>query len=300
MKFFSRTSIYLLLSLLIFTSGCVKYYQIPEISERQVTVNGLLIAGEKPIVTVKESYLPSDTVIFDLDNSSEANLITNALVVLSTEEGKQYTLRFVDSIYYQGVGLKGYTTDSLIPREGNTYYLKVYVPGYDTLYSFTKVPYSPRVDTFFIRSSDTVEFSSDLSVDIVIQDSCVTPEYYFVTGYGSFYTEDPNCIIFPASQSILLPDRNFNCTKYTFSLTVDMHTPELRFYKANIDLGVYIETLYQQVSQRRFSDFPNPFQEPVVVYSNIQNGTGIFAALSRPFVITINTKKNEKADHNYN
>ncbi len=272
-------------------SGCVKYYQIPETGKRQVTVNGLLIAGEKPIIAVKESYLPSDTVVFDLGNTSNANLITNALVILATDQGEPDTLRFVDSIYYQGFELKGYTTDSLIPREGSTYYLKVYVPGYDTLYSFTTVPYSPNVDTVFIRSSDTGQFSSDLSVDIVIQDSCATPEYYFIASYGDFYTEDPNCIIFPAPQTFLLPDRNFNCTKYTFTLTVGTHTPDLRFYKANIDLGVYIETLYQQVSQRRFSDFPNPFQEPSVVYNNIQNGTGIFAALSRPYIITINSKK---------
>ena len=153
------------------------------------------------------------------------------------------------------------------------------------------MPYSPRVDTVFISRSDTGQFSSDLSVDIVIRDSCATPEYYFIASYGDFYTEDHNCIVFPGPQAILLPDRNFNCTKYTFSLTVGIHTPELRFYKANIDIGIYIETLYQQVSQRRFSDFPNPFQEPAVVYSNIQNGTGIFAALSRPYIITINSKK---------
>ncbi len=276
-------------------SSCIKYFEIsPEIHERKVTVNGLLIAGENPIITVKKNYLPTDTVKIILDNSSDSNMIKNAIVILSTEDNKKDTLKYSDSIYYNGFILKGYTTDTtldstkiIIPQEGHSYLLKVEVSGYGILTSTTTVPYSPKIDTV-IRHPDTSQFYAGRTIDIVINDSCYTPEYYFITGYGDFSTEDPNCISF--YQNLLLSDKSFNCSNYTLTLTVDEHLPYILFYKANIDLGVYVETLYFQVSQRRFRDFPNPFQEPSVVYSNIKNGTGIFAAVSKPVIINLNSK----------
>ena len=274
--------------MLIFFSGCVKYFDIPEVGTRKVTVNGLLIAGEKPIITVKNSYLASDTVPIILDNNSLEHMITDATVVLYSDSNEVDTLKFSDSIVFQGFILKGYTTDSLIPTEGSTYHLVVNVPDYGVLTASTTVPSSPKLDTV-IKHADTSMYYSDVIVDVVIDDSCVTPEYYFFSAYAPYYTEDPNCITF--SQNLLLPDKSFNGTPYTLTLTVDHHLSELYFYKANSDLGVYIQSLYNQVRERNFNDFPNPFQEPVVVYCNIQNGTGIFAALSKPIVINLNSRK---------
>jgi len=277
-----RIGIYILFSLLLSLVSCVKYFEIKGAGERKITVNCLLISGDLPVVTVKFSYLSGDSLIIDQDNDSENLMIKDATVIIKDKsDGVEHVLSYSDSIIYNGFVLRGYTSLSFLPEEGKTYELIVYYADYDTVYATTTLPYSPVIDTFFVEKVDDL---NDKQVNIVIADS-IGQDYYWMSAFNNFYTQDPYALQF--GQNLFLPDSAFDGLKYTLGLNSDKYLQKIFFYKANKDLALYMETLYKQESGRNFEDFPNPFQEPVIVYTNIKNGLGIFAGLSKPVIINL-------------
>ncbi len=284
----SRINLLIFWLLLLF-SACVKYFNIEETATRKVMVNGLLIANDKPVITVKYTYLLNDTVIYNQDNNSEDFMIKNAVVkIIDLTADSSFSLTYSDSIQFFNFTLKGYTSDKFIPRSGRAYLLKVYVKGFDSIYANTTIPYMPNIDTFTVVLNPGY---SEKIVNITIKDSC-SHDIYWLTAFGYLYSENPLIIQF--SQNLFLTDSLFNCENYSFTLKTDKNVSNLFLFKGNQELKLYIKTLYSQISGRTFGDFPNPFQEPVVVYTNIVNGLGFFTGLSSPVILNLNIKENEK------
>ncbi len=272
--------LFLVLISLVFS--CTREFDMDVLARRQVMVNGLLIGDLPVIITLQYGYLPTDTTVIFLSN--DTNLIENASVWLSDDQGQSVKLYFRKSINYPYIfyPLSGYYTDSLIPQAGHRYFLKIYVPGYDTIYSQTYVPYPPHVDSFSIQESNINYYYTKL-LKLTILDSC-GKDYYWL----------------PVSQirNYLFLDSLFNCQHHTFNIDISYFDIDsyfsidslLLFHRANEDFAKYIISLNKQYSSREINDLPNPFREPVIVYSNIINGVGIFAAVSSPVELNFNLK----------
>ncbi len=150
------------------------------------------------------------------------------------------------------------------------------MPGYDTIYSQTYVPYPPHVDSFSIQEININDDYTKL-LKLTILDSCGKDYYWLPLRH---------------LRNHLFVDSLFNCQHYTFNIDISYFDIDsiVLFHRANEDLAKYIISLNKQYSSREINDLPNPFREPVIVYSNIINGVGIFAAVSSPVELNFNLK----------
>lgn len=198
-------------------------------------------------------------------------------------------------------------------QAGESYSLRVSAPGFATIQATDAIPrlVPTAIASYRINTSADSEsrISGDFSIKLEIQDPPGETNYYqirffrsghrlgrdeepfeesFYTVEESFSTQDPSIIadndvddfIEELSTAPFFKDTLFDGQTHVIELSGDYDAPEhSRFY---IQVLYVSETYYEYLKSARLhnSTQDNPFAEPVSVYSNVENGYGIFAGYS--------------------
>jgi len=289
-----RESLFLALLLCILTA-CEKEVHIPiEYTEPKLVINSLFNTD-----SVWEVEVSASQYIYD---SGTIPLINDAVVTITSSGSGSVSLT------NQGNGL--YTSATEKPQTGQVYTIEVTHPNYQNVRSSNELPGVLQIQNMEIQDQTIVSGEQFRKISITFQDS-PDPDYYMIRIMGGFWdwTYDSLGIL----DSILIPypmwvfsqspavensnpnnmqattifkDELFNGTQYTIDLLVE----EFFFdgVKENIE-EIYIsiskiseeyywyETSYQAYVSSQNNQF---FSQPVQVYTNIENGLGIFAGFS--------------------
>ena len=202
-------------------------------------------------------------------------------------------------------------------QAGESYALRVAAPGFAAIEATDAIPTSvpTEIVSYLTRPSVRPEswIKGDMSIKLEIQDPPGETNYYQIRMFaffrdefrtlddevvdlvsirneGSFSTQDPSIIAdntadepFDGSFSGSAPffkDTLFDGQTHAIELSSNYNAPErTRLYVHVLHLS---ETYYEYLKSAKLheSTQDNPFAEPMSVYSNVENGYGIFAGYS--------------------
>lgn len=268
----------------------------------------------KPVVN---SFIGADSIIQVHVNTSvpvlEPDTIfpEDALVLLYKDNDPWDTLAFKNNRY----------VSDYAGEEGGKYSLKVLIPGYDTVFSETKVPERPQIYDLshkhdIIIDQDRIHYSQ---LKLTIRDNDPEVNYYefdIIEKYSSEWSAEDTTYGFtwlgnnvdPVLEdeglldynppTMVFSDRLFNGSDYT--MTINYTSP-------NNDTNIYdVILIFNSVSsdyyyyKRKLAIFTSTLDsdiffggpEPVELYSNIKGGYGIFASYSSSeYIINVNEEE---------
>lgn len=283
---------------------------LPE-PEKKVVVNGVLTAGEIPLIFVSRNA--------GLNADSQVQYINTAKFILMEQDGWTDTLVYDGALGYDGLYFGGASKKI---QAGKKYDIIVAADGMKTVYATTEVPQTitfnaidlkrnkttsdvnsaliyydefslqftdnPSVNDYYlltVQATDTFEYIDEFG-NLVIQpgepyNACVRTTDVQITQSSDI--DFGGSSIFLCNERIMFTDKFFNGQSMSAIIQIrtdkntngQLYQPSYKVYLSKITEGYYnyITTLnlYNQTGS-------NPFSEPVQVYSNITNGLGIFAA----------------------
>ena len=273
--------------LTIYLSLLIACTEAPELNvpvpEPKICMSGFLSTDTAVVFLYKNEYILSD---HDFNNKEDITLLKPSDIKIY-ENGLLFaSLTPYKNEYYT------YYSISKKPTEGNIYSIDVSVDGYPDVSANTTIP-----KTVPIISVDTIHYLRDGYPYVLCTINFQDPEnidnyYYFeaqAKSYGDLYygsssilTDDPiveEKIEFGAGQ-ILFTDRNINGHKYGLKVSVsvnDFHWSDLNFVLNSVSEEFYLHFksyVHYDIAKK------DEFSEPVLIYSNIDNGLGIFAGYS--------------------
>jgi hypothetical protein len=273
--------------------SCEKELKLDEeLTNPKIVVNSLYSANDTLKVHLSESrsVLQDDYKPLPNIENATVNLFSNG-----TEVG---------TLTHQSDG--NYILNSPFPVAGQSYELEVKHPTLDDVTSESTCP-----SLIQITSIDTSRIQNDFKLAITIQDDPAETNYYSIRIMNTFTTEyesspgvfQIDTITYPAwictkdinsetnadplgeicQDELFFNDINFNGSTHQFNVSVDIYQGE--------KLTVYIKSIneslfkYNKSFQLYQENNGNPFGEPVQVYSNIENGIGIFSGYSETIKI---------------
>ncbi|MBN2893605.1 MAG: DUF4249 domain-containing protein [Bacteroidales bacterium] len=264
--------------------SCEKTFKSHTNSEKQVNVMCFLEADDT--IRVNLSYT------FDLNRTNLDDVFINNAQILLFENDK-----LIGNI--QKANLKpqeGWYFSSYTPKEGNKYKLKIIVPLYDTIYSETDIPTSTKIEYLSNNISiyDSIAQAYLMNVFLCFTDPKNNDNYYYIFSNQPYFSNDPaietrgedgfytnnetylydfNVPIFSDS---LFKDQNYTLNlSNIFSLYSDTIIFTYELATISYDAYLFYKTVFLKTKTNN-----NPLVEPVIIYSNVTNGTGIFAGLS--------------------
>lgn len=175
-------------------------------------------------------------------------------------------------------------------EKGVSYTLKVSAPGFEPVESTARLPQPVSIDTIRYRLNVKVadptdptslnevnEYSLSFTDPEMQNDYYTNSAYYFDSSGGSpsqrtyIYSFDFK------SEYNHLSDASFDGKKTTWNVHEYSNPgfpPFMKFYLHHISESLYLYTL----SVRRYENAKDdPFAEPVILYTNIKNGYGVFS-----------------------
>jgi hypothetical protein len=221
--------------------------------------------------------------------------VTNALVEIIEGNNTLTLTENRDGVY----------STSYLPDSDKTYHLKAEIPGYNTMSAKTTIPSIPV--------ATVVHNHGDSTYTITLTDNSVEKNYFWIYAQGGYYKAvfmAPPEKVFDNSHSIftnsVIAD-DFNREKDNLSLSMDYsHSYGMRIPGENIPDGMvsfriklhgrrnlerilivsadenldrYLKTGLLQRNQKAGGDTP-VFLIPISMYTNIENGKGIFGSCS--------------------
>lgn len=187
-------------------------------------------------------------------------------------------------------------------QAGESYSLRVAAPGFATIEATDAIPrpVPTAVVSYLTHTSDRSEsrIKGDMSIKLEIQDPPGETNYYQIRMFaffdselyeGSFSTQDPSIIADNAADESFtesfytapfFKDTLFDGQTHAIELSGNYNAPERTSFRVQV-LHVS-ETYYEYLRSAKLheSTLDNPFAEPLSVYSNVENGYGIFAGYS--------------------
>ena len=239
-------------------------------------------------------------------SAEETQYVVDAEVELF--EGEQFleTLSFVPAV---GKLAPYYTTRNFRPKVNVSYNIKVEAPGFDPVMAHSSIPVIIDVNTFDISNlvvNSTNEGNRLYSYDVFISfddpgteknyyhlrffqqiinylnvegDTILLDSYLQQIGFNS--SSDNNFVLAYFNGGVLFEDGPLDgkTISYSFPLQVQVEPSTEILGKIFVELRTVSEEyyLYHNSLSRQQSDPNLPFNEPVIVYNNIDNGRGIFA-----------------------
>lgn len=296
--------ILLIVQCLILLTACQQEkIELPD-TGRKIVIIGLISTDSLLSVFVNKSVYISEydfPIGKDLENAKVYIYQNNICVDSLSHDWKPWSL---DRIYYPG----NYWSKSVIPLPGNEYKIVAKVAGLPDATASTKIPdivWIERVDTSRIVL-DPVPPLNDSIKRLICKIEFTDPKdetnYYLFNIGKSFLCQDPIIeeelydINSNNGQSdgsnlegIVFSDKVINGQKYSLTISIPITqiyddsfkaiypevTVPLKLYSITEEYFKYIQTLNLYNAK-----FGNPLAEPVLVYSNITGGYGIFAGSS--------------------
>jgi len=298
----------IIIILVLFLVACEKEVKIPiEYTTPKLVINALFNTDSLWDVEISASRYIYDT--------NPIPLIDDAVVIILDSEGNNFELT------NQGEGI--YTSSTEKPQTGKTYSIEVNHDNYENARSTNKLPGEIIIDN--IEWHEEVYVSGDLfrKINVTFQDS-QEKDYYLIRMSGAFWEEiidpltglsDSGLVIHPIyffSQNAAVEEINSHSSQSSISFidelfNGDQYTIDLLLYEFyfNNQPGweVGLESIYISLSkiseeyylyQKSYQKYQNSsgntlFSQPTQVYTNIENGLGIFAGYSNS-VDTINLR----------
>jgi len=292
---------FLLIPLLFFTLSCERTidFEIPD-TGRQLTLNCFFQNGKYLRLDLTKSQ-------YVLDSIKEFEGIVNADIVLYENN------QFFQKLFENGYG--GYQS-TIILNENCNYRIEVLTENFPLLYAESSIPIKTKILNLSAKKvigkygNDVVEYV------VGLKDDPKNENYYFIavhqkigyykydvelgkdvlksysTGQKHLYCDDPNIIqANEPKKGLLISDKFINREIYNIVFSTNYNF-EIELDSTKIDLGAFIE--FQLVSKDfiqyyksliKYQDFHDTyFMEPIPVYSNIENGFGIFAGCSSTYL----------------
>jgi hypothetical protein len=250
---------------------------------------------QKPVIIC--FFTPTEPFVLHLTHSANqtdttTNIIDNALVTLSTNED------FYTQLPHQSNGY--YTDTTIYPKSGIMYNLTVEIPGLPTLSASDSIP--AAVSTFsFIKYTEKrwfTEGSEYSGLTFEIDENPGTNYYeilYRVSYHHPFYDELTPRFKIGHFRTIGLADDDiiwqslFTNTLFAGKkITIELADNNIEYFRSMDSLNYTVQILQESPSlykyrhtlikhlDAQYADFWEPI-EPVIMYTNIDNGYGIFA-----------------------
>jgi Domain of unknown function (DUF4249) len=268
-------SIFILLA--FFFTACEKEIEFDgDVKTPKLVLNGMLIADTTLTVHISNS-------LSVIDNGNHQN-ITDAVVVLLQNES------IIDTLHHTG---DGYYKSDVIIMSNTLYKIRAKAPNFKSIEASDIVPSPITVDSI-TRKIINGQYDEEMHFNIYINDKEAEKNYYIIrlykkylyfgnndwqqygldcsdpyiedVGYGDNYYED-----------IFLPDNMFNGNQHNLEISTYWYDADSVDYKIEVYSSSEAYYNYSKSITRYRMASGNPFSQPVQVYSNINNGFGIFA-----------------------
>ncbi|MDF1550589.1 MAG: DUF4249 domain-containing protein [Bacteroidales bacterium] len=262
--------------------------------EDMLCLDCILEAGNDSIVI----YV---TKVQSVENADDLEPVDNAEIVLQ-EEGE-----ILPGIVNIGNGsyLLAHT-----PEEGKTYEIQVKVDGYKSLSAETKVPLRPVAEARYLTDTIPDEkwekgYYTVPKIFIELVDRPMKDYYWFLRAYmrniggvlyGSYavaYQTDN--LLFDAFNRYYYQDYNYPFTNYDYIGALRLDDEVIKNDKISFSISTWIQPTvfvinadenfdkYYKSSIKQFLTYEYdqlPVFEPVQIYSNIENGFGVFGSIA--------------------
>ncbi|MBI9035167.1 MAG: DUF4249 domain-containing protein [Bacteroidales bacterium] len=261
--------------------------ELPEVEPRMAMYS--IISPGNPI----EARLTFTQPITQNMGYENKNWINDAVVRISEPGGASVVLENENSGSY---------LNSLIPQENRTYKFQAEHANYENISAETTIPYAVPVisiDTLTETISDGVEVEKRLLTRVKFQDPSETKNYYMVSKYTSWDENSGENLdyiwsymegygILNVGGAIVFSDEMFNGQVFTVKFAgneyyydavgVEQLMGEGCIYFCSIDENFYKYML--SMHKKNSGDEFEFFTEPVQIFSNVENGLGLFGSYS--------------------
>jgi len=273
--------------------ACEKIVDIDTGSERPFVVNSIFNPDSTWRVDVfRSNALSSGEYTWGYDTIKDASVVIT---------GDQIT-----TLQYNKAGY--YETEVKPGAAGMDYSIVVSAPEMPELTALCKLPVPIMVDTAY--GEVISQYGDKMILHFVIDDPAAESNYYevYIDGWYRYYSEyyqdtvespgwvdfqstDPAYVVSEysihnslAGERMLFQDVLFNGNRKIFSLSIPNYT--WRYAGTHVKLSITLRSVsaeyyqFRTTSQLQEDGRGDPFSQPVQVYNNIRNGTGIFAGFS--------------------
>ncbi len=289
--------------------GCKKELPYPDVEKKDlIVVNGLLNPNNDPII-----HLSQTCHITELD--CEQHSLLNAQVFLKDESGNS----LVELLHSEN-GI--YVADDFQVNSNKQYSIEVASTGLETVTAKTTTPNSFNCHLIG-KNEEIYQKYICRTFKIEIEDNPNEANYYLINGWvdilngqhsddqefesngyifphTGFLTRDVNAenntmiagldIIPYPLDFIFLKDENFN--GQTYELEFGLHDFDLSFDPDwELEAHIYVKSVNKEVYDyfKSITNYKltrgNPFSEPHQIFSNIENGVGIFGGITQHEII---------------
>lgn len=289
-----RKTIFILLIFILISCSKEISIDLPE-KEKKLVVNSFFIPFTTPNPKSFNVKVNQSSPL--LDTTTMKN-ITDATVIISYDNQND-TMKYNDSLKYYDLGFT-------FPDAGKNYELKVIKSGFKTIMSNDIVPSKVKMTSYEVnpiagtndcgdiyseitinycdpaneKNFYEVEISEETTYQIFSNDNIITSESYYPS-LLSFGAKNPEYLLFNDSY-INGKKHELRIFYYPPQYTdpdgryIDSHVVFLHFRSVSENYYKYKTSLLQHL-YRQQSDILYGTGEPVNVFSNIENGYGIFA-----------------------
>ncbi len=278
----------LLFILFMFLSFACKGFWEP----RSVVTN---LPEHQPLLVINSFINPDSVFEVFVSKSSDfwapPSFLTNDATVTICESGN-----LVAELFQIRQGT--YRATNYKPRIGVTYELRVSAEGFKSVTSTATIPSPIKIDSVVVTEKSIDRFKTNLT--IFFQDPPGEDNYYQLLLYSiRKYESNTSLTIigFSSSDAVLQkPDVSLQESDYYYDDALfDDALFDGQFYDLDINFNIPFESIEmfvvllttsesyynfrKSVVQQKLSE-DNPFAEPVPIYTNIENGLGVFAGYS--------------------
>ncbi|MCU0431213.1 MAG: DUF4249 domain-containing protein [Cytophagaceae bacterium] len=181
-------------------------------------------------------------------------------------------------------------------QEGKTYTLEVSAPGKRSCKAQCTIPFAieavvSKIDT--IRYDDSGLSSNSFVLNLEWQDPAFQKNYYLLNRVENFAYEyqyvdwnwikaDSNISTSSTYEWEGLSDDAFDGKKYKFKSEIK------NFFSSSNSIGYAFchtdEHFKRYFDWKKLNYYDNPFQQPPIVYTNVENGLGVFSGYSKFYI----------------
>lgn len=292
----------LILLILFIDVGCRDSMEIPD-AGRKIVINGLITNDSLFNVRVGASAYILD---FEGGTTERQQDLIDAVVKIYQNGQSIDSLYHTYSDFYDSwkVFVPGnYRSRKLFAKEGNEYLITINAPGLTEATAHTKIPEIVKIESIdtthvILPPGEFVSLNTGLSCKIQFTDPLNITNYYLLTvnkvpTATSFYnnieinSKDPvieETLHSRVIEGIAFSDKVIKGQTYTLSIIIrDESITYVQTYEGNFSLNfrlysipeeyfAYIRTLNQYEK-----NFGNPLADPVMMFSNVTGGFGMFA-----------------------
>jgi hypothetical protein len=278
---------------------------------------------ETPRLVIISNFSPLDSMEVVVSRtrpvleSGPAEYITDASVALY--EGD----KFIEQLsFYPGNEVLSvppvYKSGFFVPAIGENYRLEVDAPGYEAVSASSSIPFGIELDTSSVNVDFTIEEQDsefnlvEFNTSVRIQDDREEKNYYHLSFYqeGFFYKKDSNgdtiktqffslplrldaaddntpFIPYLEDRGILVSDEFFDRGvgrfDFTGSYLYEWRTKLLGDFVVELRCVSEEYYLYHTAVARQYQASLDPLSDPVILYSNVDKGEGIFGGYTTSF-----------------